>query len=181
MCMLLTQPMMQPEAHCKIIRHYVSMTTIPTVRRLVSTNENSLRKLLISMSLQNMVHGLPTTKLEFQAVRLIWIPVRQQKKQPSKTVNKVVVMHHVKWLFGFGMVALPLLKASLVKNGLPFPAQKNPVLRRLMHYDNVEHLAALNVLSLRTKAAQCRNTDIIRYDSRSSEPLSAARFRFQLL
>ena len=113
------------------------------------------------MFLQNTVHGLPTTKLEFQAVQLIWIPVRQQKKQPSKTVNKVVVMHHVKWLFGFGMVALPLLKASLVKNGLPFPAQKNPVLRKLMHYDNVERLAALNVLSLRTKAAQCRNTDII--------------------
>ena len=86
----------QPEVHCKITRRCVSMAIILTVAHLVTANKDNLRKLSTSMSLQNTVLGLPTIKLGFQVVRLIWTPVRQQKRQPSKTVNKVVVTRHVK-------------------------------------------------------------------------------------
>ncbi|EGQ78007.1 hypothetical protein HMPREF3050_01235 [Neisseria sp. HMSC065D04] len=112
--MLLTQPMMQPEAHCKIIRHCVRMVTIPTVRHLVSINESNLRKLLISMSLQNTVHGQPILKQVYQVAHSKWIHLRLPKDKLLKPVKKVEKINRVKFWLGFGMAVSPLPKQKMV-------------------------------------------------------------------
>ena len=108
--------MMQPEAHCKTIRHYVSMATIPTVRHLVSTNKNSLRKLLISMFLQNTVLGQLMQKLVSQQMLLMPHLLKLQKKVLLRPVNKGDEMHLVKYLLQSGTAVSPLLKENLAKN-----------------------------------------------------------------
>ena len=94
---------------------YANTATTPIVARLVTANKDKLRKSLISMSLQNTVHGQSTLKQVYQVAHSRWIRLPLQKNKLSKPAKKVGKINHVKLRLEFAMAVSLSLKEKMVQ------------------------------------------------------------------
>ena len=107
--------MMQLGAHYKMTLVYVNTDITVIVAHLVTTNKDELRKSLISMSLQNTVHGQSILKQVYQVAHSRWIRLPLQKNKLLKPAKKVEKINHVKLRLGFAMAVSLSLKEKMVQ------------------------------------------------------------------